>query len=37
MKQIKKCKDSWGQYVIYVEECKKYEHEEQDLHNTKKR
>lgn len=37
MKEIKKYKDSWGQYVIYVSKCEKYEYENQDLHNTKRR
>lgn len=35
MKKTKKAKDSWGEYVIYVEKCDKYEYEEQDLHNIK--
>lgn len=37
MKQIKKRKDSWGQYIIYVEKCEKYEYENQSLHNSKTR
>ena len=37
MKEIERCKDSWGQYVIYVSKCNKYEYEKQDLHNIKKR
>ena len=36
MKKIKKAKDSWGETVIYVLECEKYEYEKQsDLHNIK--
>lgn len=35
MKEIERCKDSWGQYVIYVSKCNKYEYEKQDLHNIK--
>ena len=31
-------RDSWGDPVIYVEDCKKYEYEEQNnLHNNKRR
>lgn len=37
MKKIKREKDSYGEYVIYVEKCDKYEYEDQDLHNAKKR
>ena len=37
MKKTKKRKDRWGQYVIYVGECDKYEYEKQCLHNTKNR
>lgn len=36
MKEIKKDVDSWGDLVIYVGKCTKYEHEKQmDLHNSK--
>lgn len=31
MKKITKEKDSWGQYVIYVEECEQYKYEEPDI------
>lgn len=34
MEEIKKRKDSWGEYVIYVSKCNRYEYEKQDLHNT---
>lgn len=42
MKKIEKVKDRYGENVIYVEECTKYEYENQenpkmstsDLHNT---
>ncbi len=27
MTKIKKAKDSWGQYVIYVQECDKFSYE----------
>ena len=37
MKKIKRSKDDWGDYVIYVEECDKYKYENQDLHNAKRR
>lgn len=41
MQKITKCKDDWGEYVIYVQECKKYKYENpekpriliSDLHN----
>ena len=43
MEKIHKEKDRWGQYVIYVEKCKKYMYENPDgikkqifsLHNGK--
>lgn len=36
MKKTSKERDSWGEVVIYVEKCDKYEYEKQpDLHNTK--
>ncbi len=36
MKKIKQDKDSWGDTVIYVGKCQKYEYEKQeDLHNSK--
>lgn len=31
MKKTTKEKDSWGQYVIYVEECELYKYEEPDI------
>ena len=35
MKKIKQDKDSWGDTVIYVGKCQKYEYEKQeDLHNS---
>ena len=34
MKKISKGKDHWGEIVIYVQKCDKYEYEEQNLHNT---
>lgn len=37
MRDFKRRKDSWGQSVIYVSKCDKYEYENQDLHNTKRR
>ncbi len=27
MEKVKKCKDDWGEYIIYVEKCKKYKYE----------
>ena len=37
MEKICKSKDRWGQVVVYVEECRNYEHEDQsdpfDIHN----
>lgn len=29
MERIRREKDNWGQYVIFVEKCKKYEYEVQ--------
>lgn len=41
MTDIHTSKDEWGQYVIYVNKCEKYEYEEQidtyDLHNIENR
>ena len=37
MKEIKRRKDTYNQYVIYVGKCDRYEYENQDLHNTKRR
>lgn len=37
MKKTKKLRDSWGEYVIYVQECDKYEYEKQNLHNAEER
>lgn len=31
MKKINRKRDSWGQFVIYVEECEKYLHERQEV------
>lgn len=35
MKKIYKQKDDWGQDVIYVEKCKKYEEEDPDTPKSK--
>lgn len=31
MKKIKKCKDDWGEWVIYVEKCDKYRYENPEI------
>lgn len=31
MKKVKRQKDSWGQYVIYVSKCQKYEYENPEI------
>lgn len=31
MKKITKEKDSWGEYIIYVSNCKNYKYEEPDI------
>lgn len=34
MKRIKKAKDSWGQNVVYVQECKRFLYEKQEVDIT---
>ena len=31
MKKIKRCKDHYGQYVIYVQKCDKYKYENPEI------
>ena len=34
MKKIARSKDHWGDYVIYVEKCDKYEYENPEIPKT---
>lgn len=34
MKEIERCKDYYGQYVIYVQKCDKYKYENPEIPKT---
>lgn len=34
MKKIKRSRDSWGEYVIYVQKCDKYKYENPEIPKT---